>query len=135
MPPLPLALLSFTKARLSTAENPSQHVNHTAWVELLSCCSVHFLHLSEPDFFKKTQGMLYQFVDNLILKQSILDWKCPVAHNSRKQLQFAEVKAHITHRTHTRGRRDHGLLSDVTGQRYVHSRAKSARMSSKTCCS
>lgn len=28
VPLLPLALLSFTKAKLSTAENPSQHVNH-----------------------------------------------------------------------------------------------------------
>lgn len=36
VPLLPLALLSLTKAKLSTAENPSQHVNHTAWVELLS---------------------------------------------------------------------------------------------------
>lgn len=139
VPPLPLALLSFTKAKLSTAENPSQHVNHTAWVELLSRWSFHFLHLSEPDFFKKTRGMSYQFVDNLILKWSILDWKCPVAHNSRKQLQFAELKAHITYKIYTKGRRDHELLSDVTWQWYVHSTpkdktAKSVFMSRKICC-
>lgn len=60
VPPLPLALLRFTKAKLSTAENPPQRVNHTAWVEVLSHASFRFLHLLEPDVFRRTQGMLYQ---------------------------------------------------------------------------